>query len=120
MKDNIRLKLEEGTFEEDFIDDEYCISIFNNDIKVGFMTGWAYDDEIYLEHLHLEDEYTQKGYGTKALQQLKEIGKSLNFSYIKGECRDGLMYFYKKLGADFNYREPEDENYILNRFYIDL
>ena len=66
------------------------------------------------------EEYRRRGYGTKILNNLKDIGKSIGIKYIEGECPSHLINFYTKLGADFNYRKPEDETYMNHRFYIDL
>lgn len=120
MKNNIRLVLEDGTFEDGFIDNEYGIYIYINDRLAGDIIGFADEESIHIEVISLKEEYRRKGYGTIALNQLKEIGKSLGVSYIEGDCRNELIPFYKKLEADFNPRNEEDLTYINNRFYIDL
>lgn len=114
------LKLEEGIFEEDFINDKDRIEIWLNDKKIGSIIAFASKEEIYIELIDLKEEYQRKGYGTEAIKQLKEIAKSLNISCIHGECRGDLILFYKRLGADFKHRTEEDETYINHRFYIDL
>ena len=114
------LKLEEGTFENDFLDENYSIEIWLNDKEIGSIIGFATEEDIYIEHKTLDKEFQRKGYGTLAINQLKEIAKSLNVPYLHGECRTNLIQFYEKLGADFKHRTEEDKTYINHRFYIDL
>lgn len=121
VKENIILKLKEGVFEVDFIDNcQYVISIYLDDIEIGYIDGYATDENIHIELITLKDEYQRKGFGTLALKQLKEIAVKLGIKYIDGECQTKLKPFYENLGADFSYREKDDETYINHRFYIDI
>ena len=120
MRDSVKLVLEDGTFENDFINNNYGIYIYINDKLVGDIIGFASEESIFIEVISINKEYRRKGYGTIILNQLKDIGKSLGISYIEGDCRNELIPFYKKLGADFNPRNEDDLTYINNRFYIDL
>lgn len=121
VNENIVLKLEEGTFEDDFIDNcQYVILIYLNDVEIGYIDGYATDENIHIELITLNGKYRRKGYGTLVLKELKEIAVKLGIKYIDGECQTKLKPFYEKLGADFSYREKDDETYINHRFYIDI
>ena len=121
VNENIVLKLEEGTSEDDFIDNcQYVILIYLNDVEIGYIDGYATDENIHIELITLNGKYRRKGYGTLVLKELKEIAVKLGIKYIDGECQTKLKPFYEKLGADFSYREKDDETYINHRFYIDI
>lgn len=121
ITEKIVLKLDGGTFEKDFLEDlHYDISIFLNETYIGYIDGHAGAEYIHIELIHIEEKYRGKSYGKIALENLKIIGRSLEVKCIDGECSNQLKSFYRSLGAKFECREPEDKNYILNKFYIDL
>lgn len=120
MNELISFKLEEGEFESDFIDNNFYIAIYLDKKEIGSIEGFTDTGHIHIELIDIYEEYQRKGYGTVCINKLKELGKQFNIKYIDGECRGALIKFYKLLGADFNFREPEDEYYFNHRFYIDL
>lgn len=120
MSNEIKLVLEDGTFENDFIDSGADVLIYLNDILIGDIVVFAGCEDMHIELITLKENYRGKGYGEIALTQLKEIAKSLGIRNINGECRNSLINFYKRLGADFTPRTEYDLTYINNRFYIDL
>lgn len=104
----------------DFKYNENKLLIKNHDnTEIGQISISIYDD-IYIELIDIYDEYQRKGYGTKTIQWLKEIARQFNISVIFGESRATLYDFYTKQGAVYENRRPGDEEYILNRFYIDI
>lgn len=106
-------------FEYNFFNNDY-ISIFFNNTEVGYIEYNAYENCMYLEYIKIYEDYQRKKIGCHSLSILIDICKLFNLSFINGECRNDLISFYKKLGAKFENRTPEDEAYINNRFYIDL
>lgn len=121
MSDKITLMLENGTFKKHFIEDGNCeVLIYLNDFCIGSITGHSGEDYIHIELIEIDEKYRGKGFGYIALEKLKEIAKGLGIKFIDGECNSKLKNFYKKLGAKFECREAYDENFILNKFYIDL
>lgn len=119
--EKISIKLEEGSFnDKEFFNDNYCVIIYLNDIEIGDIIGFVTEDDIHLELFHIHEKYRGKGYGSIALKQLLDICKSLGIKYMHGDCKNSLINFYKKFGADFKPREEDDKTYLNNRFYIDL
>ncbi|MGU8836359.1 GNAT family N-acetyltransferase [Clostridium perfringens] len=116
----ITLDLENGTFEENFLDDNFGIGIMLDGKEIGFIIGFACQECVLIKLISLEEGFRRKGYGTLAMQELIRISKKLNCHHIEADCRTELISFYKRLGADFTHRDPDDATYINHRFYIDL
>lgn len=108
-----------GNFLDNFMDSDF-FTIHLNGVEIGYIQGYPSLESMHIEYIHIMKDYREKGYGTLALKILKVVAKSFNIKCIDAECRGDLKSFYKKLGADFKSRCPEDETYINNRFYIDL
>ncbi|MCR2033594.1 GNAT family N-acetyltransferase [Anaerofustis stercorihominis] len=75
---------------------------------------------IYLEDLHIREEYRKKGYGKKFLKKLAGIAKERDCGRLEWSCLDWNKHsidFYLSLGA-----EPMDEwtVYRLTRDKIDI
>lgn len=121
----IKIVFEDNSNNEDFylntvfLDNEF-ISIHFNNMNVGYIHYFADEHSVYLEHVDIKSNYRRKKIGYYSLLMFKHVSKLLNLSFIDGECRDDLISFYRKLGAKFESRTPEDNTYINNRFYIDL
>ena len=92
---------------------------FENDIFLGF-GAFTPDEEmadtLYLDSLHIKDEYKGKGVGTKIINHLKEYArgkgyKGVSVSIISGN--DRARNLYTKLGAvhlnDYNNYETKCE-----------
>lgn len=84
--------------------DVYPFAIYDDDLLVGFM---LLDEDLEerslaIWRISIPEEYTNKGYGTKAIQMIidlaKESGKYdyLVLDYVKGN--DRAKHVYEKLG----------------------
>lgn len=120
MENKINFKIPGMNFtKENFVDLQGDMEIFIINQYIGHMRVMADDGEtnsIYLEYFEIEEEYRNKGYGTIAMINLKDIGKQWGFKYIEGECRSDLIHFYKNIGASFH----SNHEYINHKFYINL
>ena len=120
MSNNIRIELEDGTFDNDFIHSNYAVLIYLDNKYIGDIVGYATDEDAHIELISIEEKYRGLGYGTIAMNQFKEECKNLGFSYIYGDCPYNRMRFYKSLGAVFECRTEDDYTFVNKVFYIDL
>lgn len=55
----------------------HCLCMTDGDVKVGGLTYWQTDEFIYVEHLFCERHMRGKGYGSIALDYVKNLNKTV-------------------------------------------
>lgn len=55
----------------------FMTAVTENSVSVGLMFYWESPEFIYLEHLAIMPDVREKGYGGKAVEQLKMLGKTV-------------------------------------------
>lgn len=105
---------------DEFIDSDWDILILLDGVRIGCISLQVYPPEIHIESFGIDTIFQRRGYGTMVIEGLKELAKQYNVTTIEGESRSGLYEFYTNLGAVYENRTSDDEELILNKFYIDL
>ncbi len=84
--------------------------------EVGFINLWEFENFIYIEHLAIDPEIRGGGYGSKAIECVKEMFKKpiiLEAEAPETETQIKRISFYKKLGFKingYNYFQPSYHN----------
>ncbi len=87
-------------------------AIFDNEIFVGIICWWSFNEIIYIEHLAIEDNLRSFGYGKKILnlfigEHLKPI--LLEVEAPEDDIKQRRIEFYKRIGFKlngYNYAHP--------------
>ena len=93
-------------------DNSYSIyNIIENDIKVGFISTWSFNDFLFVEHFVIYKKYRKNGYGSKALSLIKDKNKLvvLEVEMPTTEIATNRINFYKSNGFicnDYDYMQP--------------
>ncbi len=109
-------------FEErrDFTDQEECLNdkrfcffeIYDNDAAVGFISLWNLNGFVFIEHLAIDADKRSGGYGSKAVELVKETYKKpviLEAEAPETEQQIKRIRFYDRLGFkvnDYPYEQP--------------
>ena len=109
-------------FEErrDFIDQQECMSdkrfnffeIYDDTEAVGFISLWDLNGFVFIEHIAIDSDKRSGGYGTKAIELVKETYKKpviLEAEAPVTEQQIKRICFYDRLGFkvnDFYYEQP--------------
>ncbi len=90
--------------------------IIDGEKAVGFINLWAFDSFIYVEHIAIDPEIRGGGYGTKAINLVKEKYNKpiiLESEAPKTKTQIKRIRFYENLGFkvnDFDYYQPSYHN----------
>lgn len=79
----------------------HIYAVYKNDIYVGFITTWAFESFIYVEHFAIDESARNGGIGGKVLAQyLSEIGAPvvLEVELPTEEMSKRRIGFYERLG----------------------
>ena len=111
-------------FEErrELLDQKECLSnkffrffeIFDNDSDVGFITIWDFAEFVFVEHLAIDEEKRAGGYGTKAIELVKELYKKpivLEAEPPETDQQIKRIRFYDRAGFRVNFYEYEQPSY---------
>ena len=88
------------------------LSIYDNDIAVGFTALWVLDGFVFLEHIAIDEDKRSSGYGSKAIELIKEtfdLPIILEAEAPVTEQQIKRIAFYKRLGFnvnDYDYTQP--------------
>ncbi len=86
--------------------------IFDNDNEVGFIALWVFRDFVFIEHLAIDSDKRNGGYGSKALSLVKEkFNKPLILEAEAPETEQQIkrIRFYDRHGFKvngFDYMQP--------------
>ncbi|EKT55562.1 GNAT family N-acetyltransferase [Providencia sneebia] len=85
----------------------------NNDVFVGFVGGWQFDDFFYIEHFAISSELRGQGYGQKALMLLcqKVTNIILEIEPVVDEITQKRLRFYSHCGFKENSFQHVHPNY---------
>ena len=87
-------------------------SLYDNDIAVGFTALWVLDGFVFLEHIAIDEDKRSSGYGSKAIELIKETFDSpiiLEAEAPITEQQIKRIAFYNRLGFtvnDYDYTQP--------------
>ena len=97
----------------------HILAIMDNEMFIGFLTFWNFDDFLYVEHFATNPIYRNKGIGHEALKYLDDVNIKPVFLEIEppnDEMTARRQKFYEKNGYTthtFEYAQPpfhiEDE-----------
>lgn len=104
----------------DYIDQRECLKnncfnffeLYDNTEAVGFVALWEYDEFVFLEHIAIDESKRSGGYGSKAIELLKETYKKpiiLEAEAPVTQQQIKRIAFYDRLGFkvnDFYYEQP--------------
>ncbi len=79
--------------------------IIDNETSVGFVNLWEFESYIYIEHLAIDSDIRGGGYGSKAINLVKEkYGKPIILEAEAPETETQIkrIRFYEKLGFIVN------------------
>jgi len=89
----------------------FC-EITDNGESVGLIVFWLFSDFLFIEHIAINNEKRGKGYGTKAIELLKEkynLPIILEAESPETEIQKKRIKFYEQLGFKvnfYNYTQP--------------
>lgn len=97
----------------DYIDQKECLGkkhfnffeIFDGEAPAGFVTPWVFDEFVYIEHLAIDEDKRSGGYGSKAVEKIKEFYKKpviLEAEVPDTEQQIKRIRFYERLGFKVN------------------
>lgn len=104
----------------DLLDQKECLKnkyfnyfeIFDDETEVGFIALWNFPEFIFIEHIAIDEEKRAGGYGSKAIELLKETCKKpmiLESEAPETEQQIKRIRFYNRLGFkmnDYAYEQP--------------
>ncbi len=104
----------------DFLDQKECLEkkyfnffeIFDGESPVGFISPWFFEDFVYIEHLAIDSDKRNGGYGSKTIEKIKEFYKKpiiLEAEAPETEQQIKRIKFYERLGFKVNsypYTQP--------------
>lgn len=75
-------------------------ALLQNDVYIGFMTTWTFEDFVYIEHFAIEPTFRNGGIGAKVMQQFlsKEQTVVLEVEVPKDDLSQRRVSFYVRLG----------------------
>lgn len=88
------------------------LSIYDNDIAVGFTALWVLDGFVFLEHIAIDEDKRSSGYGSRAIELIKSefnLPIILEAEAPVTEQQIKRIAFYKRLGFtvnDYDYTQP--------------
>jgi len=88
-------------------------SIFVDGVEVGEVGLLVDEKSAYLERIDIFEKYQNKGYGTKALYELKKIYGEF---YLAPDNEDSKRLF-EKLGRELNQRDYSAYGYTVDQGY---
>lgn len=86
--------------------------ITENGTPVGFVSPWVFPDFVYIEHIAVDEDKRSGGYGSKAVELIKETYKKpiiLEAEAPETEQQIKRIKFYERLGFSVNsyaYTQP--------------
>lgn len=104
----------------DYVDQQKCMNderfcffeIYDNDTAVGFISLWNLSGFVFIEHIAIDYDKRSGGYGSKAIELVKEIYKKaviLEAEAPETEQQVKRIKFYDRLGFkvnNFSYEQP--------------
>lgn len=104
----------------DILDQKECLKngyfkffeIFDGETDVGFITLWVFEEFVFIEHIAIDEEKRAGGYGSKAIEFVKETYKKpviLEAEAPETEQQIKRIRFYNRLGFkmnDYDYEQP--------------
>ena len=93
----------------------FC-GITDNGESVGLIVFWLFSDFLFIEHIAINNEKRGNGYGTKAIEFLKEkynLPIILEAESPETEIQKKRIKFYEQLGFkvnSYNYTQPSYHN----------
>lgn len=79
--------------------------IIDGDTPVGLISPWVFESFVFVEHLAIDSDKRSGGYGSKAIQLLKETYKKpiiLEVEPPTDEQKIKRIRFYERLGFNMN------------------
>ena len=90
-----------------------------NDITVGYLTGFSYYSEVTINKLIVLKEYRGKGIGTKLIKQVESHFKNKGFNNINLVTNEfQAPEFYKKCGYELEFVRKNKNNPKLNKYFF--
>lgn len=83
-------------------------SIYDDNLLVGFVAFWSFNDFIFIEHLAIDKNLRGKGYGGKIVNDIiSKYGKIIILEVEKPMTTDAVrrISFYENLGFHLNEHE---------------
>ena len=87
-------------------------ALLDNGVLVGFFSFWDIDNFFYLEHLAIEENFRNGGYGKKVLALLQSLTKKtiiLEVEHPSDDIKKRRIGFYERNGFllnDYVYNQP--------------
>lgn len=97
----------------DSIDQKNCFQnrffnffeITDDGTPVGLISPWVFDDFVFIEHLAVDSDRRSGGYGSKAVNAVKEMYNKpiiLEIEPLEDEQKIRRWHFYERLGFKMN------------------
>ena len=90
-----------------------------NDVTIGYLTGFSYYSEVTINNLVVLKEYRGKGIGTKLIKQVESHFKNKGFNNINLVTNEfQAPEFYKKCGYELEFVRKNKNNPKLNKYFF--
>ncbi len=92
------------------------LEIYDNDIEVGFTALWVFRNYVYIEHIAIDEDKRGGGYGSKAIDLIKEKYNKPIILEAEAPVTDQQIKrikFYERLKFNvnpFDYTQPSYHN----------
>lgn len=96
--------------------------IFHNNTPIGFISYWDFDTFYYIEHLAIDPEQRNSGYGKKVLNHLSQLFSSIILEVEKpnDEMSERRIKFYQRQGFSLWNRAYQQPPYRTGGSYLPL
>ncbi len=106
----------------DILDQKECLNnkffkfleISDEETEVGFIALWVFPEFVFIEHIAIDEEKRAGGYGSKAIELLKESYEKtiiLEAEAPETEQQIKRIRFYERLGFKINPYDYEQPSY---------
>ena len=92
----------------------HFLEILDDTVPVGFIALWDFSDYIYIEHLAIDSDKRSGGYGSKTLNEIKNMYDKkiiLEAEAPETEQQKKRINFYNKAGFKVNNYDYEQPSY---------